>query len=343
MNKKDKAEIFSDDSLYNRILDDTIVWQSMLDQYIKKGNNVTSIIERIQNYVIALSLAKSLYKNFCDGKVKFNTNGFVYPLYSHVSKEDLTEYEWNKYLFARTLDMFFSKYSTYSVREFGQYKYLVNTDVKCQLSGRCLALFYKESLDEFIIGQWYHKGKQDVSLAPCEFKQNQDYQVTIDVPSGQIVFVNDIRKITTYDEQRSPRCQEFSPSHFSGVLNNAKWFQERNMVYMQISNCACDVGVIDNQHLVVGGNFDEVKRGWQSFKKVKAKQVGSICTDLWAYCACDKDLFEKMRKEKNVEIKAFYNPVFVKVTPGKYTFKHQFESSQSKKSNIYTWITLVKE
>ena len=357
MNTNEIKQLFEHKTLFESAYRLLSISEKLKQEKQDAGEDSSSWDKWIEAAKRNLKFIEELYQKYCDGKVTFNSNGYCYSLRGpYRVKDELSKEDYAKYEFARNIDLFFSKYGIECCEKFNEkYKFVENMDRQCHLSSKRLAIFFTDELDEFVIGTadcqyTCVNDKMKLTLIAnmdkCEFQlSNLDYESTIDIPSGEIVFVNDIRaainpkELEGYDEK-------YSPNFHAGRVNTAKEFEKHNAIYFQIGNCACDIGKINDDKLVVGANYyeageDEDEAKFEDFRTFKAEEVGSICTGLWAYCATDKMQFLKACEEKGVKPEDF-EPVYVKVNAGRYKFKHQYANHEERNSNIYTFVERVK-
>lgn len=161
----------------------------------------------------------------------------------------------------------------------------------------------------------------------------------LNVPSGKIVFANDIRN-------HFPVIGSFDVNQNIGILATVQEYAKTGMMHFFVGNSCPGVWQVDDKHLTVsyGGNeeyYDPESKQYlpNSPEEVVAttppgKEVGGICTDLWWYCAVDYDEFvkrcgneEKANKELNK------NGFVVTVKPGVYSFTHTYQSWEDYRSN----------
>lgn len=148
--------------------------------------------------------------------------------------------------------------------------------------------------------------------------------VEIDVPTGELVFANYLSQLKDIPKDRENR-QENSVNHSLGRNNHTKFHARVNKAfYVSLSNNSPTVwqNKKDPTKIWVGKAFDEPKEGQQSYKEVQKhyNDCGYICTDLWAFYACDRSRLPKEIKEDHF---------IVNVPPGRYRLVNHFEHKES--------------
>lgn len=132
------------------------------------------------------------------------------------------------------------------------------------------------------------------------------YDVRIDIPSGRIVFANDMRSLI------EPNWREVIP-YFSvngslGKSREAKWFEERGMAFSFVGNTCPSIYQLKQDTLLIGWLYNE--EGDDEL----LHSHGTITTDLWWYCAMDGDKFDSIKGDYDEDI------VEINVPPGQYSF-----------------------
>lgn len=147
------------------------------------------------------------------------------------------------------------------------------------------------------------------------------YDVLLNIPSGVIVFANDLRPLVTVENDHSIESQlsqrryieEYArfgmATVFTGNSCPGIW-QQKGQIAIANYITEADLAENDPEDLPPGPFKSEADRG---------TRLGSICTDLWWYCAMDRDLFLARCAEEGLDPKEFGIDE-VKVTPGTYAF-----------------------
>lgn len=145
-----------------------------------------------------------------------------------------------------------------------------------------------------------------VAETVCEYKDGFPEIVTyLDVPSGEIVLFNDLRKFYEKPTKYMDICSNIGTKAYS------EYYAEQGLILHFVGNTSPDVYQRGNV-LSIG----RVSRG---------KNIGSICTDLWWYCAADRIALEKVMGKTIKQYQKDYHAagawpqlVVAKVKPGRY-------------------------
>lgn len=133
-----------------------------------------------------------------------------------------------------------------------------------------------------------HKDSTDLTK-PCTAAGGiGSYKCTLDVPSGQIVFANNLRSLVP--EANKDRYVNFN----SEIKLSSLDYAEHGVSYGFTGNTCPSVIQKGNTIVIGNDNWEDSDR----LPIIKGKEIGSICTDLWWYCAMDYDLFHRLAKEK---------------------------------------------
>jgi hypothetical protein len=176
--------------------------------------------------------------------------------------------------------------------------------------------------------------KLEASGKRCAYEKGHPEIVTkINVPSGVLVMYNDLRRVMGDDR----KCHDFNINSTAGIRQYSEWYAKKGMAMHFLSNTSPDVWQPSEDRLLIG----------KPTKKEGKKVVGNICTDLWWYCAIDKDLFEKKARmtiddfNKAEEKRgAWTRLVIVNVKPGVYKTIGRYHLVNDEKRN-YVYSELV--
>jgi len=182
-------------------------------------------------------------------------------------------------------------------------------------------------------------------VAPCEYPDGlKEFTVEIDVPSGQLVFDNDLR--SWFDVK-----EEYSINHTKGIMQTAEAYAEKGMIHLFVGNTCPGVfsskddgATTDLTSLKIGNPIyydeddEEKDLGW-------GKPVASICTDLWWFCAVDLDLLHE-RMEDSKETQETIDQTLrvidmVDVIPGRYRATSYYQDTGDSEP-IYARIDLIE-
>lgn len=191
-------------------------------------------------------------------------------------------------------------------------------------------------------------GEDYVSETECAYKDGfPPIEAMLEVPSGEIILFNDLRK---FYEEESPRS---NINYMIGQKQYTDHFAKQGMIMHFIGNTCASVVQVSDERLEIGYfgcdkeedcKYDTCPAPDCGF--VEKNEIGSICTDLWWYCAVDKDAFEK-RIGKTVDqyqkeyhaTGAWPEVVRAKVTPGTYRSVGQYHIDDER---LFSYIEKVK-
>jgi hypothetical protein len=145
--------------------------------------------------------------------------------------------------------------------------------------------------------------------------------VEIDVPTGQLVFANSLFKyLRDFDEDQEFATKN-SVNHTRGRANTTRFHALENQAfYVPVGNNSPHVWQKKSKasSLRIGRASDEPEKGEWAYKDaIKGwHDRGYICTDLWAFHACDLS-----RLPEKIEVDHF----IVKVPPGRYRLTNHYD------------------
>ncbi len=148
----------------------------------------------------------------------------------------------------------------------------------------------------------------------------QPLEVAISVPSGKLVYANDLRHIYRIPEEKG------SPQSSNGALWNkiiTMGYGEAGLLHGYVGNSCPSINKKGDM-LIIGNSSSD--GNWESRDDLPGKQVGSICTDLWWYSIADKMDFEIHARGAGIkpeDISKHYDGV-IEVKPGRYLLKHYY-------------------
>lgn len=145
-----------------------------------------------------------------------------------------------------------------------------------------------------------------------------DYTVSFDVPSGKLVFANDLREFykkanDNYDINRTIGCKRTTESYAANGLFHAFVGNTCPGIYQKGDRLSIGSPRYDEESDTDGtyekGRKETVEHG---------KRLGGICTDLWWFGAADHDDLKKRAGKEFSKLVKDHNSTVVKVTPGHY-------------------------
>ena len=191
----------------------------------------------------------------------------------------------------------------------------------CQECGECLTFSVAPGL------------KKIVAESKCKYPKGvPEIVVNLEVPSGEILLLNDFREIYKKPEYR------LSLNTNAGVKQYTELYAKQGLITHFVG---------DRSVTVLQTSKEELLIGCAPLKK-RGKKLGSICTDLWWYCAADKGAFEK-RAGKSVEqyqkeyrdTGAWPEIVRAKVKPGTYRTTGRYHLLKKGEPEIFSTIKRI--
>lgn len=160
--------------------------------------------------------------------------------------------------------------------------------------------------------------------------------VEIDVPTGKLVFANSLFDYLKDFERDEKHATKNSVNSQRGRANNS-YFQarENQAFYINLSNCSPQVWQKKNNPSVVriGRVSDDPRNSEWSYQTIDRdwNEHGWICTDLWAFHACDRS-----RLPESIEVNHF----IIDVPAGRYRLVNNYEH-EGEASGIFCEIERV--
>lgn len=159
-------------------------------------------------------------------------------------------------------------------------------------------------------------------------------EVELNVPSGKIVFANDLRECF-------PILGEYDINIDAGQAKTTAKYAEFGMAHCFVGNSSPGIFRVQDGEITVSTLADDER--WnddtERYETVPAEEVqkcmppgenaGSICTDLWWWCGVDLDEFRKRFGGTDEEFKVMLQDdcIVVDVKPGVYRISH-FDPSE---------------
>jgi hypothetical protein len=170
-------------------------------------------------------------------------------------------------------------------------------------------------------------------------------EVLLEVPSGEILLFNDLR-----------RSYEKAPNHINinstqGIKQHTEHYAKQGLITHFVGNSSPRVFQMSADRLEIRGGYCEKEDGCTLPECPmpscgQGTQIGSICTDLWWYCAVDRAAFEKRIGKTAEQYEKEYHAtgawpeiVHAKVIPGTYRTVSQYHIDSEK---LYSFIERVK-
>lgn len=173
-----------------------------------------------------------------------------------------------------------------------------------------------------------YDGNKVVANKQCEFPGGiSPWELEIDVPSGILVFKNDMRDL-------------FEPCNISvnsviGIKRTEEHYAKQGMFHVCVGNTCPSIVKLPNGNISVGylddDNYDE---------NIDGVKVGKICTDLWWFGACDYDDFVKRNHGKEPGKNEFDREDVVNLPkgPGRYKLTSYYGASRDESLSTFALI-----
>lgn len=196
----------------------------------------------------------------------------------------------------------------------------------------------------------------------CQYPKGlEEYDNKVDIPSGKVMFANDLRCLFPDSDNLSDAYITKKSGYYNsinsdvGVMYNKEFWNNLGMVYVQVGNTSPNVfkdketGIIsvkfkniyiDDEDLSQYEQDEEEDEGYVKNYSDTEQDMGRICTDLWAVCAVDYDLMKSLCLKHNIDFeKLSEDCIEVAVEPGKYNVR-SFNAARNARKN--TFFTMVK-
>ena len=159
-----------------------------------------------------------------------------------------------------------------------------------------------------------------VKAEPCPHPKGVlPFVLEIDVPSGVMVLGNDFRdKVPLFESE----TENSSPA---GLKDVGLMYEKLGMVHIFVGNSCPEVVEMKNHTLKIRNSGSK-----------SGTRLGSICTDLWWFCAMDEVDYRKQCKRHNLPVDT--DLLRIPVQPGRWGFEVDYRSLNEKSdTNGYTY------
>ena len=173
-------------------------------------------------------------------------------------------------------------------------------------------------MDCYVCGEhiaFYLENKRIYADKECPYKNGfPEIEVEIDVPSGQLVLYNDLRKYYPKEESRYV-------NYLNEIKLESEDYANKGLIHIFVGNTCPGIYKEKEDRLIIGSYYDpDTDEDMR-----KDIMVGSICTDLWWYGATDRSDFERKSGmtvadfDVAEEKRGYWTRLnIVNVTPGRY-------------------------
>lgn len=165
------------------------------------------------------------------------------------------------------------------------------------------------------------------------------YSVLLNVPSGKIVFANDLRDLVDVDDP------DESVNSKLGCKLTTQAYEKAGMVHISVGNTCPGVFREPDGSLTVACRYideEDPMMTDEEYQRLDAEldktRVASICTDLWWYCAMDYDHYVARCAATGTSLKE--NAIdIVEVEPGVYEFTDEMPNRDAPGETVFSRIT----
>lgn len=194
----------------------------------------------------------------------------------------------------------------------------IKSRIDCPECGKYITIFYD--------------GNRLYIDEPCDNPGGiKPWDIEIDVPSGKLVFRNDMRDIF-------PTNQDFYVNHTSQIKMCEEHYASIGMFHVFVGNTCPKIYNFDDRVVVGRYPEDAWNKGTKEYIDCPEKEfnVGYICTDLWWFSACDYDDFMKRTALDDMDV-----VVELKQGPGRYRLTSCYAASKNEDLKEFAVITKV--
>lgn len=189
-----------------------------------------------------------------------------------------------------------------------------------------------------------------------------DYSHVLNVPSGELMFANDLRCLFPDTDGLSNAFIVEKSGYYNsinselGMMYNKQFWNELGMAFLQVGNTSPNVfkdtqtGVItvkfkniyiDSEDLSGYEQEEDEDEGYVKNYTKTDEDFGRISTDLWAICAIDLDLMKSLCIQHNIDFETLSKEcVQVSVEPGDYTVR-SYNAARDGSKNTFFDVTKV--
>jgi hypothetical protein len=197
---------------------------------------------------------------------------------------------------------------------------------KCYDCGETLRLAFDPN--KMCIYHYFTDGYQK-DIDYCDYVKNDNViKLKVKIPSGKIVFANDLRSILDKISKNAVDKGKKSMDSFKGIKENASLYNKKcNMIYSYMVETYPHVIKNSEKEIVITSPWlhGEHFHNDSDYEFERSDYVDTIDQYLWAFTAMDQDLFLSLTKDKSFENEYFT----VDVEAGEYEFIDYFNSDKN--------------
>jgi hypothetical protein len=167
--------------------------------------------------------------------------------------------------------------------------------------------------NEFNLFANYEKLDNYPSQKPCKFPNGVGVDTLyMEFNSGKMVIANDLRSLfedksgsNQYITDKSGYYNSINSDY--GVQLNTRYWAEKGMVYLQVGNSSPGIFVKKGGTIIFKDKYTYNRETDKETKNytIEEKYKGYVCTDLWAICAMDYNLFLELCKKQEIDPEEF--------------------------------------
>ena len=170
-----------------------------------------------------------------------------------------------------------------------------------------------------------------VDVCPISDDDEQIIKFKVNVPSGKLIFDNDLRGVLS--KEIEDRMYKYDINTFLGEKQHTEAYaNESGLIYCFVGNTCPTVAKLADDEIIIGSTwqYGEMVHGDEEWEFPEEQVQGTICTDLWAFCAMDYDLFKEHQKENGSNFEEHSDQFIVDVESGEYEIIHYYSSKVQK-------------
>lgn len=164
--------------------------------------------------------------------------------------------------------------------------------------------------------------------APCQCPPEGPIEFELNVPSGEMVYADDLREFFNILGDYNINCR-------LGLTKQSTAMAKIGCAHGFVGNSCPGVYRVDDNTFAIA-NVDEDDDSGEPINP-PGEQVGSICTDLWWYSFVDADEYERRGGKKDDSVDR------LKVRPGVYKFSHNLRNGRGDRTFVYATFTWARE
>jgi len=175
---------------------------------------------------------------------------------------------------------------------------------------------------------------------PCQYPDGLSaYSNVLDVPSGILMFANDLRDLFPDKDSLSDQYVTHKSGYYNdinsdvGMMYNQEFWNRLGLIYVQVGNTSPNIF----KNTETGKIFAAINYTCRK----NEDDCGHISTDLWAVCGIDFNLMQTLCLKNNIDFEKMKKEcIQVSVEPGKYVVK-SFNAARNANENTFFEVVKV--